>query len=47
LHSSTRSRMRTRMEEHRKHRTEEHDRLRQAVRSHWDSGPSGGETREL
>jgi hypothetical protein len=47
LHSSTRSRMRTRMEEHRKHRTEERDRLRQAVRSHWDSGPSGGETQEL
>jgi hypothetical protein len=48
LHSSTRSRMRTRMEEHRKHRTaEERDRLRQAVREHWGAGPSGGETQEL
>ena len=48
LHSSTRSRMRNRMEEHRKCRTnEERDRLRQAVREHWGTGPSGGETQEL
>jgi hypothetical protein len=48
LHSSTRSKMRTRMEEHRKHSTtEERDRLRQAVRGHWGAGPSAGETQEL
>ena len=48
LHSSAGSKARRRMEEHREHRsTEERERLRQAVREHWGTGPSGGETQEL
>lgn len=48
LHSSARSKARRRMEEHREHRsTEERERLRQAVREHWGTGPFGGETQEL
>ena len=52
MHGSTRSkvkgRIRERMEERWEHMTpEERERLRQGMRGHWGSRPSGGETQEL
>ena len=47
-HGMHSSKVRRRYEEGRRHRTdEERNRIRQAVRDHWNAGPSGGETQEL